>query len=88
MDENEIILTDNGKATLRFLQENDKEYVGIELMRILGFKSMSAFTSLYNKGLLAKGTPAIRDFTNNKGETKPKEYLTYHLTDAGSAYIL
>ena len=88
MDENEIILTDNGKATLRFLQENDKEYVGIELMRILGFKSMSAFTSLYNKGLLAKGTPAIRDVTNNKGETKPKEYLTYHLTDAGRAYIL
>ena len=88
MDENEIILTDNGKATLRFLQENDKEYVGIELMRILGFKSMSAFTSLYRKGLLAKGTPASRDFTNNKGETKPKEYLTYHLTDAGRAYIL
>lgn len=42
--------------------------------------------SLYKRGLVDKGT-VVREFTNNKGITLPKEYVTYFLTDAGRDYI-
>ena len=44
--------------------------------------------SLVNKGLVSRGEPETREFTNNKGETKPKDYKTYQLTDKGRNYII
>lgn len=43
--------------------------------------------SLVIRKLAAKGT-VVREFTNSKGITMPKEYVTYYLTDAGKNYIL
>ncbi len=42
--------------------------------------------SLVKRGFVAKGA-VVREFTNNKGVTAPKEYVTYFLTDAGRDYI-
>ncbi|MCI6609473.1 MAG: hypothetical protein MSH08_01680 [Ezakiella sp.] len=43
--------------------------------------------SLVIRKLAAKGA-VVREFTNSKGITMPKEYVTYYLTDAGKNYIL
>lgn len=84
-----ITLTDNGKRVLGFLQENDKVFVGKDLIELTGIKGIyPVLNSLKKHGLVAEGEPMVRDFTNNKGETKPKEYKTYCLTDAGRAFNL
>ena len=84
-----ITLTDNGKRVLAFFKENDKVLVGKDLIELTGIKGIyPVLNSLKKHGLVAEADPVTRDFTNNKGETKPKEYKTYCLTDAGRAFEL
>ena len=42
--------------------------------------------SLVRHGLVENAEPVTRDFTNNKGETKPKDYKTYRLTEFGRKF--
>ena len=79
-------LTDNCAKVLLFLQQNDKEWVGSDLSEAAKVRGIHpVMNSLVKKGLAAKGA-TVRDFTNNKGVTVPKEYVTYFLTDAGKEY--
>lgn len=85
----QITLTDNGKRVLGFMQEHDEIMVGKDMIEMTGIKGIyPVLNSLIKKGLVEQAEPVIRDFTNNKGETKPKEYKTYVLTDAGRAFII
>ena len=84
-----ITLTDNGKRVLAFMQDHDEVMVGKDMIEMTGVKGIyPVLNSLIKKGLVEAGEPVVRDFTNNKGETKPKEYKTYALTDAGRAFII
>jgi len=58
----------------------------IEMTGITGIYPV--LNSLIKHGLVEQGEPIVRPFTNNKGETKDKEYKTYRLTDAGRAFSL
>ena len=84
-----IILTDNGKILLRYMQLHDQVHVGKDLIELTGIKGIyPVLNSLIHKQLVVPAEPITRDFTNQNGETKPKEYKTYQLTDSGRAYIL
>jgi len=84
-----IVLTDNGKRVLEFMQGHDEVLVGKDMIDMTGIKGIyPVLNSLIKHGLVANAEPMVRDFTNNKGETKPKEYKTYCLTDAGRAFII
>ena len=85
----EITLTDNGKKVLSFMQSEDKTFVGKDMIEMTGINGIyPVLNSLIKKGLVEQGEPVVRPFTNNKGETKDKEYKTYRLTDAGRAFAL
>lgn len=82
-----IILTDNGKKVLRFMQEHDEVLVGKDMTVLTGVKGIyPVLNSLIRNELIEHAEPVTRDFTNSKGETKPKDYLTYRLTDFGRAF--
>lgn len=84
--DDKIVLTDNGKKVLDYMQSHDRLLVGKDLAEETGIKGIyPVLNSLVNKELVEKGEPEVRDFTNNKGETKPKEYKTYQLTEKGRA---
>lgn len=83
----QITLTDNGKRVLEFMQNHDEVLVGKDMIDMTGVKGIyPVLNSLIKHNLVMNGDPITRDFTNNKGETKPKEYKTYCLTDAGRAF--
>lgn len=83
-------LTDNCKKALKFLQENDKVWVGADLGKEIGINPgiHPIMNSLFKRGLVEKGT-TTRDFTP-KGASEPvaKQYVTYVLTDAGRSYVI
>lgn len=82
-----IILTDNGKVVLSYMQAHDQVLVGKDLIELTGVKGIyPVLESLKKKGLVTMGEPISRDFVNNKGETHLKEYKTYTLTDKGRNY--
>jgi len=84
-----IVLTDNGKRVLSFMQEHDEVLVGKDLIDMTGIKGIyPVLNSLIKNGLVEQGEDVIRDFTNNKGITAPHSYKTYQLTDAGRAFEL
>ncbi len=84
----EIKLTDNCKKALAFLQDNDQEWVGSDLAEASGIKGIHpVMNSLFKNGLVEKGS-AERPFTNKKGETAPKAYVTYRLTEKGRSYVI
>jgi len=86
--ENISPLTDNCAKVLAFLQENDRAWVGSDLADATQVKGIHpVMNSLVKKGLADKGAE-VREFTNKKGVTLPKEYVTYFLTDAGRQYII
>lgn len=85
----QIVLTDNGKVVLEFLQTHDDIWVGKDMMEMTGIKGIyPVLNSLIKKGLVEQDKPVTRDFTNNKGQTLPKEYKTYKLTEFGRSYCL
>lgn len=87
--EDKIILTDNGKKVLAYMQSHDRLLVGKDIAEETGIKGIyPVLNSLVNKGLVGRGEPETREFTNNKGETKPKDYKTYQLTEKGRNYII
>ena len=80
-------LTDNCIKALSFLQQHEGEWVGSDLADAAGIKGIHpVMNSLVIRKLAAKGA-VVREFTNSKGITMPKEYVTYYLTDAGKNYI-
>ena len=82
-----ITLTDNGQRVLNFLKDNDKVWVGKDLIDETGIKGIyPVLNSLKKHGLIEESEPVTRDFTNNKGVTIPKDYKTYILTDFGRSY--
>jgi hypothetical protein len=82
-----IVLTDNAKAVLEFMQAHDEVLVGKDMIDMTGIKGIyPVLNSLIKKGLVEQADPVMRDFANNKGETKPKEYKTYKLTELGRNY--
>lgn len=84
-----IVLTDNGKRVLEFMQAHDEVLVGKDMIEMTGIKGIyPVLNSLVKKGLVEPAEPIMRDFTNNKGVTAPKEYKTYCLTDAGRAFTI
>ena len=84
-----ITLTDNGKRVISFMQSHDEVLVGKDMIDMTGIKGIyPVLNSLIKHGLVEQADPVVRDFTNNKGETKPKEYKTYRLTDDGRAFIV
>jgi len=85
----EIVLTDNGKLVLEYMQAHDRVFVGKDLGDAMNIKGIyPTLHSLIRKELVAASDPITRDFTNNKGETKPKEYKTYVLTEKGRHYSI
>jgi hypothetical protein len=87
--EDKIILTDNGKKVLKFMQTQDKTLVGKDMIEMTGIKGIyPVLNSLMKHGLIESGEPITRDFTNTKGETKPKDYKTYRLTEFGRTFLL
>lgn len=81
-------MTDNCKKALRFLQENDQEWIGSDLGAAADVKGIHpVMNSLFKKGLVVKGK-ITRPFTNKAGETSDKEYVTYALTEAGRDYVI
>ncbi len=83
----DIILTDNGKRLLTYMKEHDQVLVGKDLIDLTGIKGIyPVLNSLKNKGLIVECDSIERDFTNSKGETKPKNYKTYRVTDFGRMY--
>lgn len=85
----EIILTDNGKIVLTYMQEHDEVVVGKDLIDATGVKGIyPVLTSLYKKGLVQYNDPIARNFTTNKGDVVLKEYKTYSLTDKGRNHII
>ena len=85
----QIILTDNAKAVLDFMQEHDETLVGKDMIDMTGIKGIyPVLNSLIKYGLVEQDDPITRPFTNNKGETKPKEYKTYRLTEKGRTFII
>ena len=93
----EIILTDNGKVALAYMQENDQVHVGKDLIELTGIKGIyPVLNSLIRNGLVVQAEPLSRNFTNNKGETQLKEYkikidkqnIEYKGTIEGGADIL
>lgn len=78
-------LTDNAKKALAFLQENDQEWIGADLGEAADVRGIHpVMNSLVRRGYVEKGSQ-VRPFTNKKGETADKPYVTYMLTDAGRA---
>lgn len=91
--EDKIILTDNGKKVLDYMQKKDEEmgntFVGKDIGDNLQMKGIyPVLNSLVNRGLVCRKEPVIRDFTNLKGVTQPKEYKTYGLTTAGRNFFV
>ena len=85
----EIILTDKGKLLLKYMQSHDSILVGKDLIDLTGIKGIyPVIRSLVSKKLLEECEPVTRDFTNIKGETKPKDYKTYRLTDFGRKFSI
>jgi len=85
----EITLTDNGKRVLGFMQAHDEVLVGKDMIEMTGIKGIyPVLNSLIKHELVEQADPVVRPFTNNKGETKDKEYKTYRLTDAGRAFSI
>lgn len=85
----EIILTDKGKLLLKYMQSHDEVLVGKDLIDFTGIKGIYlVLRSLISKKLVEECEPVTRDFTNIKGETKPKEYKTYRLTDFGRKFSI
>lgn len=84
-----IILTDNGKKVLSFMQNHDSILVGKDMIDLTGIKGIyPVLNSLVRHGLIENAEPVTRDFTNQKGETKPKDYKTYRLTDFGRSFSI
>ena len=89
MLEEKIILTDNGKRVLVYMQNHDVLLVGKDIGEETGIRGIyPTLHSLVNRGLVEKGEAEVRDFTNNKGETKPKNYQTYRLTEKGRNHVV
>ena len=84
----ETPLTDNAKKVLAFLQENDQEWVGADLGEAADVRGIHpVMNSLVRRGYADKGSKVL-PFTNKKGETGEKPYVTYFLTDAGRAVVI
>ena len=86
MNSEDLILTDNGKRVLKYLQSFDenKPIVGKDIGEALSIKGIyPVLTSLFNKGLLIKGNPENRKVMDSKGKEVEKEYITYLLSDKG-----
>lgn len=91
----EIILTDNGQVVLDYMQKHEEltengVFVGKDLGELSGVKGIyPVLNSLMKKGLVElMKEPIIRDFTNSKGVTRPKEYKAYKLTSFGKEFII
>ena len=85
--DDKIILTDNGKKVLVFMQDHDLTLVGKDMIEMTGIKGIyPVLNSLIRHGLIENGEPVTRDFTNSKGDTKPKDYKTYRLTEFGRKF--
>ena len=85
--DDKIILTDNGKKVLVFMQDHDSTLVGKDMIEMTGIKGIyPVLNSLIRHGLIENGEPVTRDFTNRKGDTKPKDYKTYRLTEFGRKF--
>ena len=85
----QIILTDNGKKVLKFMQNHDEVLVGKDMIEMTGVKGIyPVLNSLVRHGLVENAELVTRDFVNNKGESKPKDYKTYRLTEAGRTFIV
>ena len=85
----QIILTDNGKKVLKFMQNHDEVLVGKDMIEMTGVKGIyPVLNSLVLHGLVENAELVTRDFVNNKGESKPKDYKTYRLTEAGRTFVV
>ncbi len=85
----QIILTDNGKKVLKFMQNHDEVLVGKDMIEMTGVKGIyPVLNSLVRHGLVENAELVTRDFVNNKGESKPKDYKTYRLTEAGRTFVV
>lgn len=85
--EEKIVLSDNGKKLLAYMQQKDITVVGKDVADELQMKGVyPVFKSLISKGLIEHGEPVKRDFTNAKGVTRPREYKTYQLTQKGKVF--
>ena len=82
-------MTDNGKKVLRFMQNHDEVLVGKDMIEMTGVKGIyPVLNSLVRHGLVENAELVTRDFVNNKGESKPKDYKTYRLTEAGRTFVV
>ena len=90
MEQERIVLTDNGKRVLKFLQESDKEeLVGKDIGDELSLKGIyPVLTSLINKNLVTKVGTVKRTVVNSKGKEVEKQYITYGLTDIGRSFVI
>ena len=84
---NEIILTDNGKTVLAFMQSNDVILVGKDIGEQTQVKGIYlVLNSLIRRELVCVDQPIQQKFTTNKGLETMKEYKTYRLTEKGRQF--
>lgn len=84
---NEIILTDNAKTILAFMQANDKVHIGKELGELTQVKGIYlVLNSLIRRELVVSAESIEQIFVNNKGVQTMKEYKTYKLTQKGKEF--
>lgn len=82
-----IILTDNGKRLLTYMQEHDQVWVGKDLVDLTNIKGIyPVLNSLIFNGLVIHSEPISRVFVNARGQKKNQEYKTYVLTELGRNY--
>lgn len=85
-----IVLTEKALIALTFLQGADGALPGSDIADATGLNPQGihgVLNSLVKKGLVAKGEPVIRAFTNKAGLTEDKPYVTYYVTEAGADFV-
>ena len=71
------------------MQNHDEVLVGKDMIEMTGVKGIyPVLNSLVRHGLVENAELVTRDFVNNKGESKPKDYKTYRLTEAGRTFVV
>lgn len=90
----EIVLTEKCKAALRYLKDNDNGtdgYVGEDIATALELNPKGihgVMNSLVKNGLVGKGAFVQREAVSKDGKKQIKDYVTYHVTDAGRAFVI
>ena len=92
----EIVLMPQWERVLKYMQTNEQStglipllFVGKDLGAELEIKGIyPVLNALIARGLIEKGEPQTRPFTNREGKQVDRTYQTYRLTEVGRSLII